>query len=206
MKKIFFIILILLFFAGITNAAVHKSKLIIVKSFYNKSEYKGRWNIGNGIAELLWKELRFKGVTNALFLKYYCISKSKINKDIFIISGDIIKFKFKEHIIAAYKIGGYKNYSVEIIIRLKIKSGEGEYREKVFKTKISRRNIGITLFGGPGGTDDFEKSAYSKLQKLNFGSNKFLKSIYGIAVQDIINKMSDWIKDIFVKKKQNHKD
>ncbi len=196
MKKyyiLFIILFICIFIPEVSISQKNKNnrvKLkIVIKKFKNSSEYRGRWNIGLKFPELLKKELKFKGCTN-IIIENNIYSDIKYTNAI-VITGDIKKFKFREHIIAAYKVGGYKNYNVTIEILLKSK-----YSKKTFTSYISKKNIGIALFGGPGRTDDFEKNPYKELQKISFGGNRFRRTIYGAAVKDSIDKMVKWIDKI----------
>jgi len=221
---------------------------ILIRKFENKSEYKGKWNIGLGFAKLLQNRLKKKGFTNVRVIKYNVSDTDNSNR--IIISGEIRRFKFREHIIAAYRLGGYSNYTVDIAVKLKIEflnkenismdsclrrndskesrndskegrndskesrndsnffchsrpcfrrgrlqreSNKNEIYEKLIETHISKKNYGLTLFGGPGGSKDFELNVYKELQKIPFGSRKYWKTIYGIATKDCIEKMLKWI-------------
>lgn len=160
--------------------------------FENKSEYTGKWDIEFEFAELLKEELMKKKYMNISDIKT-SVSDSNYSNCI-MINGKIKKFKFREHMIAAYKVGGYKNYSVDIVVLLKINiPGEKTIRQKSIGTYISDKNYGITLFGGPGGTDDFEKNPYKELQKIRFASRKYWKTIYGKATKNNLRKMINWL-------------
>jgi hypothetical protein len=163
-----------------------------VGPFRNASEYKGKWNIGPGIAGLLLKKLQNEGLTNAE-LNTQLFSSSNTRK--ISVSGLITKFKFHEYIAAAYRLGGYKNYVVDIIIKLKLvsKSPGGLKADKDIECSISNKKYGLTVFGGPGQSDDFDVNVYEELQKIPFASDEYWTTIYGTATKECVNKMSEWI-------------
>jgi len=205
---------------SIMSKILNTNTKILIRKFENKSEYKGKWNIGMGFAKLLQKRLKKKGFTNVRVIRYNVSNTDNSNR--IIISGEIRRFKFREHIIAAYRLGGYSNYTVDIAVNLKIKflnkenlrmssslrrngtnfplllpqkgkSNKDEIYEKLIETHISKKNYGLTLFGGPGSSKDFELNVYKELQKIPFGSRKYWRTIYGIATKDCIEKMLKWI-------------
>ncbi len=184
MKKLFFLLFL---FPFIVSAA---SPDIVIKQFVNKSEYKGKWNIGYGFSRMLKEKMLESHVTNVWLEKDVTNSDSKM-----IISGVIEKFKFREILVAAYKVGGHKTFGVEITVRLRIQYLPKSIDEKsLSEANISNISYGLTLLGGPGSTEDFEEDAYHNLQALPFGGDEYMKTIYGTASQDCMDKL---VKSIF---------
>jgi len=189
MSKIikFFIIIFLILDFEIRSEKVTNYNLAVIK-FKNQSDYKGNWDIELEFAKLILNRLKEKGFTNIILVN----EESNISKtNLLIISGVIKQFKFKENTIAFYRLGGYKNYSVGIKLEINIR-GKVLNEVKNFESYISRKEYGLALFGGPGGSDDFEKPLYYELQKIRFGSEEFWRSIYGEAVDDCFKKILEW--------------
>ena len=126
------------------------------------------------------------------------LEKDMTNKDsLFVISGVIEKFKFRETLMAAYKVGGHKSYQVQITVSLRIQYLPKSIDEKkLCDANISSSSYGLTLFGGPGSTEDFEEDAYLKLQALPFGGDEYMKTIYGTATQDCLDKIIFTLHDV----------
>ena len=182
----------------VISSIITSNTKIIIHKFQNKSEYKDKWNIESGFAELLREHLQKNGFINIGEIRSTLSNTNDGNA--VIITGEIKKFKFREHIIAAYKVGGYRNYTVDIAVLLKINYVKDNIiEEKLIGSYISNKNYGITLFGGPGGSDDFEKNVYRELQKIRFAGKKYWKTIYGTATKDCIKKMVNWINKLKTK-------
>lgn len=198
MKKSFIMLLIFCLTVSIW-AKKNIQPVIHILRFNNQSEYHGSWNIEDEFPLLLQKELNKKG--------YLKVSTGyDVPESASYLNANIQDFNFKEHIIAAYRVGGYRNYNVKIVTQLLLSTSSSNHPiEKTIETYYSDKSYGLALLGGPGGTGDFETiNVYRELQKIPFNSNKFWKTIYGKALKIHMKKTADWI-DTYYKKAINEK-
>jgi len=173
------------------NTVSFAQQELIISPFINTSKYKGKWNIGKGIAKLFADEMEKNKNFNIYFQEPYQIQRkifsNEPNKK-FVITGTVREFNISSYGVIFPGFGGYNSYSAEVEINLKLRDCMSNSAEEIFNSnkKLTDRNIGLTIFGGPGTSDETSGDILERLHKLKFGSNEFKKTLIGKAVMECI--------------------
>ena len=205
MKKIIFG---LTFFCSVLYA---ENKVIFFR-LLNNTKYQGPWNLSTEITDLLAKKLsetrKFRVFPQSFTaLKTQRATMDDINDiDVLIkfakryranivLTGVIKKFDLSSSSLFSPDVGGYKVDFGELNIEYQLVNvSEGKQFFYEADGKKANHDLGLTFFGGPGGSEDLEdKTTLEKLEKLKFGSVLFNQSVLGEAVNraldQIVSKM-----------------
>lgn len=153
----------------------------------NSSDYDGRWKLTREIPRFLQIKLK-KGFKHNIKIQNN-FNSPVIPKKTILLDLDIQKFRFYGYNIANYRVGGYNNYRVQILCKMKIIKNDDTEVYEVEGLAIDS-NLGFTILGGPGGDDDIGQNPYVRIQGLRFGSRKFMKTVYGKALIRLSEKIN----------------
>lgn len=174
--------------------------------FENNSSFKDIWKLENDIPGYLADTLARGYNVNAAFISdlpesYFKQGKS-FNKFDFedwqgilpypcdvLVYGYVDKFDLTRYNVAEPTLAGYEYYSFTAELRIIILNFKHKTvsQQLDIKTGISRNTVGLNLFGR---TSDDQKKFFG-LDKLIFGSERFMESIVGEGMRDVYRQFDE---------------
>ncbi len=175
---------------------------IVFSEFKNSSEYKGNWQleraVPNFIADYLRQSLSITAYSPGTFIS--SLDEGEDTTSIFndlerltpyikklnathYVTGTIEVFDISRYNFSEPTVAGYEHYSSSIKVNIKFfnfDKGTTEFSEAI-EGKIDKGSLGINLLGKP--TD--EKTAFYRLDNLEFGGEEFSKTIVNAAMVDL---------------------
>jgi hypothetical protein len=185
---------------------------LAVAPFQDRSGFKDSWDLANGIPRLF--SARLGQVPGYRVADYDSVSQivwglelgSRIPEkpeDLkaifdslkvgFLVNGSVEEFTISRFGIASPKVGGYEAYRacVQVNFSLRARDAESSLLEAEAEGLMKQKGLGLTLLGRP--TE--EMTEYELLDELEFGSNPFMDTIVGKAMEALFTDMVEKIQE-----------
>jgi len=197
MRKLYLAFVILFFVLWSPAQADHT---LIVLPFEDDSGFDGAWDIGNGLADLLshrlstipgyWvgemdsaradRAVRFAAPDSACpgVVLFDSLQAG------YLVTGAIEEFGISRFGIVTPTLGGYQSYraGVRVSFSLWEHGGSGALLSDQAEAEVKQGGLGLTLLGRP--TDEMQQ--WEMLDGLEFGSEAFMATIIGHAVDSLL--------------------
>jgi hypothetical protein len=196
---------------------------LAVVPFQDRSGFKGSWDLANGIPRLL--SARLGQVPGYRVVDYDSVSQivwegelgsrtSERPEDLeavfdslkvgFLVNGFVEEFTISRFGIASPKVGGYEAYRacVQVSFSLRARGAESSLLEAEAEGLVKQKGLGITLLGRP--TE--EMTEYELLDELEFGSDPFMDTIVGKAMEALLTDMVEKIQEALPSQKSLRSD
>lgn len=206
-EQAFRAILTIVLICAATSALYADSRdTILLFRMKNASQYEGAWHLESELSAMLKDRLsmHYRVVEKSLLTEFGYSGNDEIYNSKkkmlsvaeeygakLIINGLIERFDVSTHGAYTPDVGGAKYYQgrVELNVEL-IKTDDKSSKRFMIKGVTHGADIGITLFGGPGGYDDQAGiSLMDRMQKVRFGSEVFRESLLGRAVIETSDRL-----------------
>lgn len=191
---------------------------LVVAPFQDRSGFEGSWDLGNGIPRLL--SARLGRVPGYRVADYDSISQIIWEGDLgsqplekpedleavfdslnvgFLVNGSVEEFTISRFGIASPKVGGYEAYRacVQVSFSLRERGAESSLLEAEAEGLMKQKGLGMTLLGRP--TE--EMAEYELLDELEFGSDPFMATIVGKAMEALLTDMVAKIQEVLPSQK-----
>lgn len=201
MRKHIFYLTILILFLGAPSFA---DRTIAVLPFEDHSGFDGRWDIGAGLSRLLSERLgavpgywavepdsampaetaRLDTAADSVCSQEALLDSMKAG---YFIAGTIGEFGISRFGIATPTLGGYQSYRAGVMASFSVRergAGAALLTDRS-EGEVKQGGLGLTLFGKP--TDEMQQ--WEMLDGLEFGSQAFMATIIGGAVDTLLNDM-----------------
>jgi hypothetical protein len=177
---------------------------LAVAPFEDDSGFDGAWDIGPGLAELLSARLgavpgyRAAGLDSAARTSAdgYCAATDSVApaealfdslQAGYLVTGTIEEFGISRFGIVSPTLGGYQSYraGVRVSFHLWERGAAGSLLSDRAESEVKQGGLGLTLLGRP--TDEMQQ--WEMLDALEFGSESFMATIIGGAVDTLLTGM-----------------
>ena len=201
MRKLYVIIAILMALPWSPARADHT---LAVLPFEDDSGFDGAWNISTGLAGLLsgrlgavsgYRAAELDSVARARADGYCAAADSVAPAEAlfdslqagYLVTGTIEEFGISRFGIVSPTLGGYQSYraGVRVSFHLWERGGAGSLLSDRAESEVKQGGLGLTLLGRP--TDEMQQ--WEILDALEFGSEPFMATIIGGAVDTLLTEM-----------------
>ena len=201
--KLFLLVLLL---GPIRSPAVQPEERILVLPFEDHSDFRGTWDLRQGVPQLLSELLRQGRAFEILPFDTLAAPPagggqghtSKRDRELragrdagadLVLGGDIKRFAIKRFNVGSPLVGGFTSYSVvvEVEARLtRVLTGDRDGDEIRGRAEVTDQDLGLTLLGKPTQTE----AALARLNEVPFGAQEFRDTIVGAATLDALGKIA----------------
>ncbi|KPL17966.1 MAG: hypothetical protein AMJ92_10235 [candidate division Zixibacteria bacterium SM23_81] len=185
---------------------------LAIAPFQDRSSFKGSWDLANGIPRLLsarlgqvpgYRVADYDSISQILWegdLGYRTLERPEDLEDVFdslkvgfLVNGSVEEFTISRFGIASPKVGGYEAYRacVQVSFSLRARDVESSLLEAEAEGLMKQKGLGLTLLGRP--TE--EMTEYELLDELEFGSDPFMDTIVGKAMEALLTDMVEKIQE-----------
>ncbi|MDD5067455.1 MAG: hypothetical protein PHF84_10475 [bacterium] len=193
MKKIFVLILIFFFLPGFLTAEIKFE----VYPFRNKSSFKNRF-LSTESPEIFCEQLRNEKGYTAIYRKEEGMDLTKdtpaSNQPVlYKLNGSIEKCSLAGYGVITPGMGGFSHYSARVIVRIEVYSNKSRIMSLTGEGVKKDNSLGLTVFGGPGTSEEVESLVFKELQARSLRDREFRDSILGkafsLSMDDAVKKI-----------------
>lgn len=197
--------LLLLLLHPVCSPAAQRGERVLVVPFEDQSDFRGTWDLRQGVPQLLSELLREGGAFEVLPFDTLAAPAAeaedgaarhdrelgaarKAGADL-VLAGDVRRFAIKRFNVGSPLVGGYTSYSVavEVEARLtRVLTGSRDGDEVRGRSDVDDQDLGLTLLGKPTQTE----AALARLNEVPFGAPEFRETIVGKATLDALGRIA----------------
>lgn len=198
--------LLLLLLHPVCSPAAQRGERILVVPFEDQSDFRGTWDLRQGIPRLLCELLAEGGAFEVLPFDTLSApaaeggeaGASRQDRELLagreagadlVVAGDVRRFAIKRFNVGSPLVGGYTSYSVvvEVEARLtRVLTGARDGDEVRGRSEVDDQDLGLTLLGKPTETE----AALVRLNEVPFGAPEFRGTIVGAATLDALGRIA----------------
>ena len=199
-----FLLFLLLY--PVCSPAVQRGERILVVPFEDESDFRGTWDLRQGVPRLLSELLAESGAFEVLPFDTLAappagagesaaprherelLAGREAGADL-VLSGDVRRFAIKRFNVGSSLVGGYTSYRVfvEVEARLtRVLTGARDGEEVRGRSEVDDQDLGLTLLGKPTETE----AALARLNEVPFGAPEFRDTIVGKAALDALGRIA----------------
>ncbi len=197
-----FLLLLLLY--PVCSPAAQRGERILVIPFEDHSEFRGTWDLRQGVPQLLSELLREGGAFEVLPFDTLAApaagagGASRLDRALqagreagadLVLGGRIHHFAIKRFNVGSPLVGGFTSYSVlvEVDARLtRVLTGSRDGEEVSGRAEVKDKDLGLTLLGRTTETE----AALARLNEVPFGAPEFRETIVGAATLDALGQVA----------------
>jgi hypothetical protein len=168
---------------------------LVVEPFVNASDFKKGTSVGTETAEILAAALAHDALPGLDVIRSAGVRAGTNNGSLFVVKGTMKKCDLSSLGIVSYGRGGATSLSAEVVFQASVLSNGKKIMETTVRTKKSDNDLGLTIIGGPGTSDELDAGDYSKIQKLSLKDPAFKGSVLGMAFYECASNLSVEIKN-----------
>ncbi len=195
-----------LILSPVGSPAAQPGERVLVVSFEDQSDFRGTWDLRQGVPRLLAELLHGSGVfevlpfdslavlpagageTDARRLERQLQAGREAGADL-VLGGRIRRFAIKRFNVGSPLVGGFTSYSVlvEVDARLtRVLTGSRDGEEASGRAEVKDQDLGLTLLGRTTETE----AALARLNEVPFGAPEFRETIVGAATLDALGQIA----------------
>lgn len=198
-----FLLLLLLY--PVCSPAAQRGERILVIPFEDHSEFRGTWDLRQGVPQLLNELLHGGGAFEVLPFDTLAapaaaagdgaarqgrelLAGREAGADL-VLAGDVRRFAIKRFNVGSPLVGGFTSYSVlvEVDARLtRVLTGARDGEEIRGRAEVKDKDLGVTLLGRTTETE----AALARLNEVPFGAPEFRDTIVGAATLDALGQIA----------------
>ena len=199
-----FLLLLLLY--PVCSPAAQRGERVLVVPFEDHSDFRGTWDLRQGVPRLLSELLSDSGAFEVLPFGTLAASPAspaesgaprrerelgaarEAGADL-VLAGDVRRFAIKRFNVGSPLVGGYTSYRVvvEVEARLtRVLTGSLDGEEVRGRSEVDDQDLGMTLLGKPTQTEE----ALVRLNEVPFGAPEFRETIIGAATLDALGRIA----------------
>lgn len=199
-----FLLLLLLY--PVCSPAVQRGERILVVPFDDNSEFRGTWDLRQGVPRLLSELLAESGAFEVLPFDTLAAAAAGAGESAaprqdrerlagreagadLVLAGNVGRFAIKRFNVGSPLVGGYTSYRVvvEVEARLsRVLSGARDGEEIRGRSEVNDQDLGLTLLGKPTRAE----AALARLNEVPFGAPEFRDTIVGAATLDALGQIA----------------
>ena len=201
--KLFLLFLLL---HPVCSPAAQRGERVLVVPFQDGSDFRGTWDLRQGIPRLLGELLAEGGAFEVLPFDTLSApaaetgeaGASRQDRELragreagadLVVAGDVRRFAIKRFNVGSPLVGGYTSYSVvvEVEARLtRVLTGAPDGEHVRGRSDMDDQDLGLTLLGKPTQTE----AALVRLNEVPFGAPEFRETIVGTATLDALGQIA----------------
>ena len=199
-----FLLLLLLY--PVCSPAAQRGERVLVVPFEDRSDFRGTWDLRQGVPQLLGELLREGGAFEVLPFDTLAAlaaeaaedGAARLDRELgaareagadLVLAGDVRRFAIKRFNVGSPLVGGYTSYSVvvEVDVRLRrVLTGARDGDEVRGRSDMDDQDLGLTLLGKPTQTE----ADLARLNEVPFGAPEFRDTIVGAATLDALGQVA----------------
>ena len=189
----------------VCSPAAQRGERVLVVPFEDQSDFRGTWDLRQGVPRLLTELLRDGGAFEVLPFDTLAAppdggetGASRHDRELgaareagadLVLGGDVRRFAIKRFNVGSPLVGGFTSYSVlvEVDARLtRVLTGSREGEEVSGRAEVKDKDLGLTLLGRTTETE----AALARLNEVPFGAPEFRETIVGAATLDALGQVA----------------
>ena len=198
-----FLLVLLLY--PVCSPAAGRGERVLVVPFEDQSDFRGTWDLRQGMPRLLAELLRGSGAFEVLPFDTLAASPaggedgaSRQDRELaaareagadLVLGGDVRRFAIKRFNVGSPLVGGYTSYRVAVEVEARLRrvlTGARDGDEIRGRSEGDDQDLGLTLLGKPTQTE----AALERLNEVAFGAPEFRDTIVGSATLDALGQIA----------------
>ena len=199
------LLLLALLLYPLCSPAAQRGERVLVVPFEDQSDFRGTWDLRQGVPRLLTELLRDGGAFEVLPFDTLAAppdggetGASRHDRELgaareagadLVLGGDVRRFAIKRFNVGSPLVGGFTSYSVlvEVDARLtRVLTGSRDGEEVSGRAEVKDKDLGLTLLGRTTETE----AALARLNEVPFGAPEFRETIVGAATLDALGQVA----------------
>jgi hypothetical protein len=185
-------------YGGILSGSV----LVGIEPFINQSSFNKSADVGDETANFFCTSVR-KGLPPELEAVLTPSSNTNGFSCTYRVKGVIKKFNLSSFGIFSYGRAGFSGVIGEVALEAVIFSNGRKIFETTARSKKNSKDLGFTILGGPGGSDEMAAGDYGQIQERGLKDKRFGSSVLGNAYFACVSNLAVNVRDRIESKKKD---